>query len=134
MSIPFLIAVLALSPWAGVATFGKPMPEGEPVPIAAALARPAEHAGPGKYQGRIAKVCQSKGCWLILEEDGHWARVMTRHEFFVPKDASGQAVVFGELEEVEVEEKQARHLAEEGGGEPVFREFRVIAESIEIRD
>lgn len=119
----------------GTTVYGQAMPEGEAIPIGQALAQPKGHAGPAKYKGRIARVCQSKGCWLVLEEDGRWARVMTKHQFFLPKDASGQAVVFGELSEVEVEEKEARHLAEEdGGGEPVFREFRIMAKSVEIRD
>ncbi|MDW8480051.1 MAG: DUF4920 domain-containing protein [Xanthomonadales bacterium] len=117
------------------ALFGEPMPEGEAVPIGAALAAPAAHAGPAKYRGRIARVCQTKGCWMVLEEDGRWARVMTRHRFFLPKDAAGTAVVFGELAEVEVDPKQARHLAEEdGGGDPVLREFRIVARSVAIGD
>lgn len=135
MSTAFLTSILASALFGGVAVYGKPMPEGEPVSIARALAEPGAHTMPAKFEGRIAKVCQSKGCWLILEEDGRWARVMTKHQFFVPKEASGRAVVYGALSEVEVDEKQARHLAEEdGGGEPILREFRVVAESIEIRD
>jgi hypothetical protein len=114
-------------------TFGQPMPEGESLAIGVALSAEIEGA-PAKYHGRIGQVCQTRGCWLILEDDGQWARVMTGHEFFLPKDAQGAATVHGVLEAVEVEEKQARHLAEDYGGdaEPVMREFRIVASSIRI--
>jgi hypothetical protein len=131
--IPILFALTPLALHAEV--YGEPMPEGEPESIAAALAA-APDGVPGKYHGRIGQVCQTRGCWLVLEQDGHWARVMTRHKFFLPKDASGTATVFGVLEEVEVEEAQAQHLAEDYGGdaEPVYREFRIVATSIAIQD
>jgi hypothetical protein len=130
-----LILLLALSLPAALPaeTYGEPMPEGQSRAVGAALA--AELDGtPAKYHGRIGQVCQTKGCWLILEDDGQWARVMTAHKFFLPKDAIGLATVHGVLEAVEVEEKQARHLAEDYGGdaEPVMREFRIVASSIHI--
>lgn len=130
-----LFVTMTLSAALAAEVYGEVMPPGESVSIAAALGAGATGGEPRKYEGRITKVCQTKGCWLILEEDGRWARVMTRHAFFVPKDASGRAVVFGELSEVAVDEEQARHLAADGGGgEPVLREFRILARSIQIRN
>ncbi|HRQ64717.1 MAG TPA: DUF4920 domain-containing protein [Xanthomonadaceae bacterium] len=114
-------------------TYGEPMPEGQSRGIGEALAAEL-HGAAAKYHGRIGQICQTKGCWLILEDDGQWARVMTGHKFFLPKDATGRATVHGVLEAVDVEEKQARHLAEDYGGdaEPVMREYRIVASSIDI--
>ncbi len=128
-----VLSLLLLPAFAVAEAYGEPMPEGESVSIGAALA-----AGPdgeaAKYHGRIGQVCQTKGCWLILEEDGQWVRVMTKHKFFLPKDTQGMATVHGVLEAVDVEEEQAKHLAEDYGGdaEPVSREFRIVASSIVV--
>lgn len=127
----FLALLMPLAAFAE--TWGEAMPEGEVRSIGAALAGELD-AAPAKYRGRIGQVCQTKGCWMILEEDGQSARVMTAHKFFLPKDAQGVATVHGVLEAVDVEEKQAQHLAEDAGGEaePVLREFRIVATSISI--
>lgn len=66
-------------------------------------------------RGRITKVCQKKGCWMILSDGDAWARVMTGHRYFLPKDASGQALVYGTLVRRELGERKARHYAEESG-------------------
>jgi hypothetical protein len=130
-----LASLFLFSTSAAATVHGEPMPEGESSAIAAAIGAEL-HGQPAKYHGRISQICQTKGCWLILEEDGQWARVMTAHKFFLPKDATGTATVHGVLEAVDVEEKQARHLAEDYGGdaEPVMREFRIVASSIDIAD
>jgi hypothetical protein len=133
------ICLLAL-PFAALAgdvqTYGAAVPAGDTVGIAAALADPAAHAGKSqRYAGRITEVCQNKGCWLMLEDNGVAARVMMRdHAFAVPKDASGAAVVYGELKQVEMDAATAQHLAEDGGrSEPVARqEYRIVADGVEI--
>lgn len=117
--------------------FGGEMPEGESIGIAQALAGEALPAGPAKFHGRITQVCQNKGCWLILEDDGQSARVMTRgHSWFVPKDSSGRAVVFGEIAAIELKPEMAQHLAEDAGEtEPVpTREFRITADAVALLD
>lgn len=135
-----LLFALALAPAVAAEprVYGDAMPEGEARPIGAALSEIEALAGqPGKFAGRIVQVCQTKGCWLILEDDGRHARVKTRdHAFFVPKDSHGRAVVYGVLAEVELKPEMARHLAEDAGeSEPVpTREFQIVADSVALLD
>ena len=132
-----LFALCLLSPAAFAANCGEPMPEGEATPIAVAAADPAAHAGQAaKFTGRITQVCQKKGCWVVLEQDGQSARVMAKdHGFAVPKDASGQAVAYGVLEAEPITEEHARHLVEDDGAQaPAEKELRIVATSIEIID
>ena len=129
--------LLCLSPVALAADYGEPMPEGEATPIAVAAADPQAHQGkPGKFSGRITEVCQKKGCWVVLEQDGHTARVMAKdHGFEVPRDASGPAVAYGVLQEEPISEEHARHLVEDdGAASPAERELRIVATAIEILD
>jgi hypothetical protein len=132
-----LIALLSLSPVALAASYGEPMPEGETTAIDAAAADPAAHAGkPARFSGRITEVCQKKGCWVVLEQDGQSARVMAKdHGFAVPKDASGEAIAYGVLEVEPISEEHARHLVEDDGAKaPAERELRIVATAIEILD
>jgi hypothetical protein len=52
-----------------------------------------------RVEGKVSSVCQAKGCWLELEDEGGIAHVkLGAHRFFVPKSASGQhAVVEGRV-------------------------------------
>lgn len=132
-----LFALCLLSPAAFAANYGDPMPEGEATPIAAAAADPAAHAGKaGKFTGRITQVCQKKGCWVVLEQDGASARVMAKdHGFAVPMDASGTAVAYGVLQEEPISEEHARHLVEDDGAQPpAEKELRIVATAITILD
>lgn len=82
----------------------------------------------GVFSGRVGKVCQKQGCWLQLLDGEQMARVMTDHNFTVPKDLSGNAVVSGKLERVELSEKEARHMAEDAG-----KAFDPAASRVEYR-
>jgi hypothetical protein len=135
-----LLLALAIAPAVAAEprVYGDAMPDGEARPIAAALTEIEALAGrPAKFAGRIVQVCQNKGCWLILEDEGRHARVKTRdHAFFVPPDAPGRAVVYGVLAEVELKPEMARHLAEDAGAsEPVpTREFQIVADAVALLD
>lgn len=132
-----LAGLLFLSPVAFAANHGEPMPEGEAVSIATAAANPADYAGkPGKFSGRITEVCQKKGCWVVMEQDGHSARVMAKGESFaVPRDASGPAIAYGVLEQEPISEEHARHLVEDDGAKaPAARELRIVATAISLPD
>lgn len=129
--------LLCLSPVALAADYGEPMPEGEATPIAVAAADPQAHQGkPGKFSGRITEVCQKKGCWVVLEQDGHTARVMAKdHGFEVPRDASGPAVAYGVLQVEPISEEHARHLVEDDGAKaPAKQELRIVATTISLPD
>ncbi|GMU44860.1 MAG: DUF4920 domain-containing protein [Xanthomonadales bacterium] len=104
----------------GKPVYGAAMPEGEPTPIGAALAKPEDYAGkPRKFSGRVAKVCQKKGCWMVLASGEQSARVMFgRDDFFIPKDSSGEAIVHGTLTMKAMSEAEAKHMAQDGGQDP----------------
>jgi len=111
-----------------------------PVPLAEVL------ADPGAFKdrevvvsGRIAQVCQTKGCWMMLTDGDAAARVMTRHKYFLPKDASGDAIAIGTLTERELDAKEAEHMSKDAGAgakpiEAGTREWRLMATSIRIVD
>ena len=124
--LPLLL--LCAAPAAMAANYGEPMPAGEPVAISAAAADPSVHAdAPAKFSGRITQVCQKKGCC---------ARVMAKdHGFEGPKDSSGRAVAYGQLQMEPISEEHARHLVEDdGAAAPAERELRIVATAIEILD
>ena len=122
----------------GHAVYGEPMaPGGAPLPLAQVLARyeSFDASKPMLVSGKIGKVCQKQGCWMMLEDDGVAARVMMRdHAFSVPKDASGEALVFGKLVRETLSEEQVRHMAEEShsGQAPAAQEWRVDAAAVRI--
>jgi len=137
-------AEVALSPQpveslGGNPVYGAAMPrDGVVVPIAKALSEPDAYLGSaGKFSGMISEVCQRKGCWVVLADGPHHVRVTFKdYGFVVPTDASGEALVFGMLQEATVDLDAAEHLAEEGdrhapagGGS----EYRIVARSIMIK-
>jgi hypothetical protein len=112
-----LALLAAASPLATAASFGEPVPaDATPVAIAVALRDPAALGeGPRAFSGRIGQVCQNKACWMTLTEGDAMVRVMTKHRYFLPKDAKGDAVVYGTLQRKELDAEQTAHMAEEGG-------------------
>lgn len=89
----------------------------------------AEHSSiDGVFSGRVGKVCQKQGCWMQLLDGEQSARVMTQHKFTLPKDFSGNAVVSGKLERIELSEKEAKHMAEDQG-----QSFDPAASRVEYR-
>lgn len=134
MSSPF--AVRAGGEAHGARTYGAPLPDVPAVAISAALADFDAHAGtPRRFAGRIVGVCQNKGCWAMLEDDGKVARVMfPKHDVVLPKDASGRAEVHGVLERRRLSTRQVEHFrAEDTTGLPVSDvEYRIVADGLEI--
>lgn len=66
-------------------------------------------------KAKVDKVCQSKGCWLVLKDGDTQVRVtFANYSFFVPKNsAKSEAVVQGKLFEKEVSAAEARHYAKD---------------------
>lgn len=122
----------------GTQLYGEAMPLGRPLGIGEALTNAdAWRARPGKFEGRVTQVCQTKGCWLVLADGDRYARVFSGHKFFMPKDTSGQAIVHGRLSERTIPEAFAKHLAEDSGRDPATVvgdqvEFRIDATSVEL--
>ncbi len=88
----------------------------------------------------VSKVCQVKGCWMILSEADRSARVRFKdYEFFVPTDITGRRVeARGFLSEVELSEEEAKHFAEDaeaGSSDTVTgpqREYNFTATSVRV--
>lgn len=72
----------------------------------------------GKITGKVAEVCQEKGCWMKLEK-ANGEKVMVKFKdygFFMPKDIVGKEVVLeGEAVVKEVSVKQLQHYAKDAG-------------------
>ena len=131
------LALLILSFCATVtaADYGvRPPPGVQPVALAAALARPTREQDV-LISGKVGRVCQKQGCWMMLIDGEATVRVMTGHRFFLPADASGQALVYGRLIEREVDRKTAKHFARESGGDAVKvgLEYRIDALGVQVR-
>ncbi len=92
------------------------------MPLAQALAHPERHAEePVLVRGRLAEVCQRKGCWTLLQDGEASVRVrFVDYGFFLPTDAAGaQAWVQGVVTVRTLSEADARHLeSERPGGDP----------------
>lgn len=124
----------------GRPVYGELMPAaGTATPVAQVLANPEQYTGqPMKFSGRIGQVCQKKGCWMMLTDGEQGVRVkFGDHAFFIPMDSQGEALVYGTLEVKTIDEKMAKHLAEDAGQDPSKvsgeqRELRIVATSLEI--
>jgi hypothetical protein len=117
-------------------TFGAPMPAAakDAVPISRAAAEPGKLvAEPRAFSGRITDVCQVQGCWMVLEHEGAFARVMMHdHAFSVPKDAKGDAVVYGQLKVKQLSAEEVEHLSKEGRKPASANELTIDATSVRI--
>lgn len=145
MRLMTLFAAMALS--AGIVSaetapaakqsFGEAIAEGQQATsLAPAISAYAADDTEAKlYSGRVGKVCQAKGCWLQLIDGDVMARVKTDHKFFVPKDLSGNAQVFGKLVRIELDEKQADHYAKESNdGSKAGYEFQIKATALVVQE
>lgn len=67
--------------------------------------------------GTIGKVCQKKGCWLVIKTDMDDVRVGFKdYSFFIPMDAAGQPVrMQGRLEYKQLSIKQQQHFLKDAG-------------------
>jgi hypothetical protein len=115
------LAATASDPPAGQ-HFGAPLELVELTPLAEVLNDPGAYRDePILVSGRIAEVCQRKGCWTILQDGDAMVRVRFHdYGFFLPKDCQGeQAWVEGRVQVRTLSEKDARHYeAETRGGDP----------------
>lgn len=136
-AVALLLCFAALPVHAGEPTsYGEAFADGPAVPVSEAITNVDRYAGEARrFSGRITEVCQAKGCWMMLEDDGQAARVMFGdHAFYLPKDASGTAVVHGVLERKELTPEQVGHLSGDSGtgipAQPV--EYRIVADGVRV--
>lgn len=83
------------------------------------LAAPEAHLGRSVIvEGKVDKVCQTKGCWLELmpADESRGIRVtFENYGFFVPKDSMGwKARLEGEFVREELSKGEVDHLEREG--------------------
>ncbi|MBN8726261.1 MAG: DUF4920 domain-containing protein [Xanthomonadales bacterium] len=135
VSAVLLSAIASVACAAGAASYGEAFADGPAVPVSEAIERFDAHAGaPRLFSGRITEVCQAKGCWMMLEQDGETARVMFgNHALFLPKDTRGAAVVHGVLERKELTPEQVEHFREDGNALPAQSvEYRIVADGVRV--
>jgi len=120
--------------------FGKTfdLPETSPLGKVAATATDGQELTV-RVTGTIDKVCQKKGCWMVVKDGDFQARVIMKDAAFtVPLDSTGKpAQVEGTLKVKVFSEAQAKHLAEDGGQDPSTvtgekKEFLLTATAVEI--
>jgi hypothetical protein len=70
-----------------------------------------------KIKGEVTGVCQKKGCWMTMEEDGKELFIKFKdYGFFVPKTISGRtAVIDGKAFREVVSVDEQKHMAEDAG-------------------
>ena len=87
---------------------------------------------------RIAKVCQSKGCFFIAQEGEATARVTFKdYGFFIPTDSGGKTVVLlGTFSRKAVSQEEAEHYSADLGqatvSAPETFEYSIVASAISI--
>lgn len=92
-------------------------------------------------QGTIKQVCQKKGCFFMLNAGEKNIRVSFKdYKFFIPTDAAGSKVqLMGIFRVKDISEDQARHYAEDAGGDAnkvmgPQKEYNIVASSVKIID
>jgi hypothetical protein len=123
--------------------FGAAITLAEPTRLVDVLANPERYAKkPILIRGRLTDVCQRKGCWTVLQDQGSQLRVRFKdYGFFLPKDAIGsRAQVEGVAVVRTLSEQDARHYeAESRDGDPDSirgpkREIGLTASGVRLLD
>ena len=122
-------------------SFGAPLELTRETPLTDVVAHPENlDEAPVLVRGRVADVCQRKGCWTILQDGDAQIRVRFKdYGFFVPTDCSGrEALVEGVVEVKTLSADMARHYEEETtGGDPTAvkgprREVSMVATGVRL--
>ena len=93
-----------------------------------------------RVRGTVESVCQSAGCWLVLQDNDTKVRIFTKdHGFFLPTTIKGaKAEVEGQLRARTITKKFAKHLAKDNGDDPSEvtgprREYIMTASAVALR-
>jgi hypothetical protein len=130
------------TPTGSTGHFGAAFAVAESKPLAAVLASGVagipEGGTPVKVTGTVGKVCQKKGCWMVITDGEVTARVLVAdHAFAIPMDGEGKAaIVEGTLEVKELTEANVAHLKQDGDstikGGAARQEFFLHATAVEL--
>lgn len=123
-----VVAALGLLAGAGCAAkhadFGQPLSlaDADTVSVGKVLANPSAYEGKTiRVAGQVKEVCGEMGCWLTLADRDTKESIFVKFVCpiegrLIPLDAVGkQGVVEGSLKVSEIDEGEARHIAEEAG-------------------
>lgn len=101
--------------------FGEPFALQESKPLGSVIESLASVGdAPVQVSGEVDQVCQKMGCWMVIKDGDHMARVLMKdHKFAVPFDGKGKkAVVEGTIVAKELSEAQVKHIEEDAGRDP----------------
>lgn len=93
---------------------------------------------PVKVTGTVGKVCQKKGCWMVIQDGEKTARVLVKdHAFAIPMDGEGKAaIVEGTIEVKQLTEANVAHLKQDGDsslqGDAAREEYFLHATAVEL--
>lgn len=118
--------------------FGSPVEPGAARRLAEVIADQDQYLGKQvRVEARVAKVCQRKGCFFIAQDGESVARItFVDYSFFVPTDSGGKTVtIVGTFDRQTLSEDQARHYAQDAGGDPARvrgpqAEYSIVATSV----
>ena len=132
-----LVTALAVAGRAGageVQKFGKPLQGLKPAPLADVLAKP-EDGKAVRLEGKVASVCEKKGCWIELRQGESAVHVTFEgYSFFLPKDSAGSQVVLeGKVMVKEPDPDDVKHLKGEGAGDAAASRVSIEASGVELR-
>lgn len=121
-SLLVFLAILLAPLGARADDFGAALTLEQETPLAEVIAE-ADSRGdaPVLVRGRVADVCQRKGCWTVLRDGSNHVRVRFKdYGFFVPTDCVGrEALVEGVVQVKTLSPDMARHYEEEArDGDP----------------
>lgn len=120
----FFKFILGAWVWAETKTsvFGENFQVEKPLAISEAVAK-LDQKNPifdGQLAGQVQKVCEKKGCWMILKSETQQVRITFKdYGFFVPTDLQLKSIVAkGRLEKKQLSLKEAKHYAKDAGLDP----------------
>ena len=105
--------------------FGAEFTLSEVVPAHTALSNPQDYTDKTiRLSGTITDVCQKKGCWMVIEDNGLHMRVLMKdHGFAVAKDAAGKSCdIEGVIIAKEENPEETEHYASESSPGTVIPE------------
>jgi len=120
--------------------FGQPLPEsGHVLAVADLLENPRQYQGRDVLvETRIAKVCEKKGCFFVVQQGAYTVRVTFKdYGFFIPTDSGGKTVkLAGTFSRKPLTREEAEHYAEDLGEEtpenvPEFQ-YAIVATGVAI--
>jgi hypothetical protein len=125
------------APTGSTGHFGAAFAVAESKPLGAVLASGVPTT-PVKVTGTVGKVCQKKGCWMVINDGEATARVLVaNHAFAIPMDGEGKAaIVEGTIEVKELTEANVAHLKQDGDstieGDAARQEYFLHATAVEL--